>query len=134
MGTQRMATPKVLAKDDLAPVWTRYNQPVSKKTFLKASIETYSAEDALLDALDKLPTTFMSAKLVCLLRTNELRTFAEGMLNDYSEIAKVLRSVECANVINSWVATAEEMISSRRVRHHILAARDKADALAQAVE
>ena len=110
-----------------ADVWIRHqDEIISVQSNLQA--EPYPPEDALTDALCALPTAFMAKRLIELLRPKEIREFAEGMIVDCSEAARTLKPLEYANAINSWVATAEEMIANRKTQRFILAARDKADA------
>jgi hypothetical protein len=97
-------------------------------------VEPYSFEEALVDALSELPTPLKVKRLIELLRSRELKEVTEGVLNDCSEATRTLQPLNCANAINSWVATAEEMITNRRTQRYILAARDESDALVRQVE
>ena len=87
--------------------------------------EYYSDEDALCDAVANLPTPAQVKTLVESLRIKELREVTEGVFNDCSMAARTLRPLESASAINSWVATAEEIITTRRTYRHISAARNK---------
>ena len=116
-----------------SPSWDLGRQTVSKEASTTRLAEPYSHEEAVLDALGALPSPFMVKRLIGLLRPKELREFTEGILIDCSVAVRTLEPVNCANVINGWVATAEEMIVDRRSRRHILAAKEKADALTQQI-
>ena len=85
-------------------------------------------EDEVMDTLGELPTPDKAEKLVSLLRTKELRGFTVGVLNDVVIAVKSHDTLKCAEAVNDWVATGEEMVMFRRKRRHILAAREKADA------
>ena len=88
-------------------------------------VERYSPEDALLDALEELPTPSQVRRLIELLRHKELKEVAEGILNDCSEAAKTLQPSEYANAVNSWMATAEEIIANRRTYRYIMASKER---------
>ena len=89
----------------------------------RGSFEPYTREDMWFDQMEALPTEEAVHQLVALLRTHELKQVAEGVLNDTVSASKMGDSLEVAKAINSWIATAEELIESRRRLRYILAAR-----------
>ncbi len=90
---------------------------------IRGSFEPYTREDMWLDQLEALPTEESVHRLVELLRTHELKQVTEGVLNDTVSASKTGDLLEVAKTINSWVATAEELVGSRRKLRYILAAR-----------
>ena len=90
---------------------------------VRGSLEPYTREDMWLDQMEALPTEEFVHRLVELLRNHELKQVAEGVLNDTVSASKMGDALEVAKAINSWVATAEELIDSRRKLRYILAAR-----------
>ena len=113
--------------EDIADGWDVqvWNPDAMTLEALDHIAEHYSPEDALFDALDDLPTRPQVTKLIELLRHKELKEVTEGVLNDCSQAAKTLQPLEYANTINSWVATAEEIIANRRTYRYIMAAKDR---------
>ena len=83
----------------------------------------YTSEDMLLDQLEQLPSAEQVSVLVKLLRAPELREIAAGVIIDVTTGCKVSDSLEVAKAVNGWIATAEEIVTSRRKLRHILAAR-----------
>ena len=88
--------------------------------------EPYSPEDALMDALQDLPTPDQVATLVGLLRYKELKEVAAGVINDCSKAALENQPMGCATAIVSWVATGEEIVTNRRSLKYILSSRNRA--------
>lgn len=86
-------------------------------------IERYGREDKIVDQLGQLPSREFVRLLISRLRQHELREFTEGVVNDVTDAVKKGDNLESAKAINSWIATAEEPISSRRKTRHVLAAR-----------
>ena len=76
--------------------------------------ETYGAEERLADALEQLPTPAMIGRLMELLKPDELREVAEGIMLDCTEATRKQDILENAEAINSWIATAEEIITTRK--------------------
>jgi len=76
--------------------------------------ETYGAEERWADALEQLPTPEMIGTLMGLLKPDELREVAEGILLDCTEATRKQDILENAEAINSWIATAEEIITTRK--------------------
>lgn len=74
---------------------------------------TYGAEERFADALEQLPTPQMVRTLGELLKPDELREVAEGLLIDCAQAVRKGSLLEGAEAINSWVATAEEIITTR---------------------
>ena len=87
------------------------------------SLEPYTREDMWLDQMEALPTEEAVHQLVELLRTHELKQVTEGVVNDTVSASKMGDALEVAKAINSWIATAEELIGSRRRLRYILVAR-----------
>ena len=134
--TRRLAAALTLPadkKDAFRDAWMYHRGEMASARFGMHEA-TYSPEEALTDALHDLPTAFMARRLIELMRPKEVRIFAEGMLIDCTEAVKTLKPLECANAINDWVATAEEMITNRRTQRSILAAREAADASVKQTE
>lgn len=86
-------------------------------------LELYNREDEILDQLGQLPSKQFVRLLISKLRQHELREFTEGVVNDVTDAVKKGDNLLSAKAINSWIATAEEPISSRRKTRHVLAAR-----------
>lgn len=97
-------------------------EPVGVSSF-RRTFQPYTREDMWLDQMEALPTEEAVHRLVDLLRSHELKQVAEGVLNDTVLACKTGDSLEVAKAINSWVATAEELIDSRRKLRYIVAAR-----------
>ena len=76
--------------------------------------ETYGAEERLADALQQLPTHDMIGTLMGLLKPDELREIAEGILLDCTQATRKQDILENAEAINGWIATAEEIITTRK--------------------
>ena len=76
--------------------------------------ETYGAKERLADAMEQLPTSEMIGTLMGLLKPNELREVAEGILLDCTQATRKQDILENAEAINSWIATAEEIITTRK--------------------
>ena len=76
--------------------------------------ETYGAQERLAEALEQLPTPEMIGKLMGLLKPDELREVAEGLLLDCAQATRKQDILENAEAINSWIATAEEIITTRK--------------------
>ena len=74
---------------------------------------TYGAEARFADALKQFPTPEMARTLVESLKPDELREVAEGLLIDCAQAVRKGSLLESAETINSWVATAEEIITTR---------------------
>ena len=74
---------------------------------------TYGAKERLADAMEQLPTPEMIGTLMGLLKPDELREVAEGILLDSTEATRNGNLLENAEAINSWIATAEEIITTR---------------------
>ena len=74
---------------------------------------TYGAEARFADALTQLPTPEMVRTLGELLKPDELREVAEGLLIDCAQAARNGSLLESAEAIAGWVATAEEIITTR---------------------
>lgn len=95
----------------------------TRSSSFQASFEPYTREDMWLDQMEALPTKEFVHRLVELLRTHELKQVTEGVLNDTVAASKIGDSLEVAKAINSWIATAEELVDSRRKLRYIQAAR-----------
>ena len=95
----------------------------TRSSSFQESFEPYKREDLWLDQMEALPTKELVHRLVELLRTHELKQVTEGVLNDTIAASKMGDSLEVAKAINSWIATAEELVDSRRKLRYILAAR-----------
>ncbi|MYC37897.1 MAG: hypothetical protein F4X66_13440 [Chloroflexi bacterium] len=76
--------------------------------------ETYGDVERLADAMEQLPTPEMVEALMGLLKPDELREVAEGILLDCTEATRKQDILENAEAINSWIATAEEIITTRK--------------------
>lgn len=76
--------------------------------------ETYEPEERWADALEQLPTPEMIGTLMGLLKPDELREVAEGILLDCAQATRRQDILENAEAINSWIATAEEIITTRK--------------------
>ena len=76
--------------------------------------ETYGAAERLTDALEQLPTPTMIGRLMELLEPDELREVAEGILLDSTEATRNGNLLANAEAINSWIATSEEIITTRK--------------------
>ena len=76
--------------------------------------KTYGAKERLADALEQLPTPEMIGTLLGRLKPDELREVAEGMLLDCAQTTRKQDMLENAEAINSWIATAEEIITTRK--------------------
>ena len=87
------------------------------------TLEPYTHEDEVLDQLGQLPSKDQVRLLLQLLRRPELQELAEGVINDVSSAAKLGDNLATAKAINSWIATIEEPIASRRKLRHVLGAR-----------
>jgi hypothetical protein len=85
----------------------------------------HGPEERLSDALDQLPTPGMVRVLIESLKPTELRELAEGVLNDCTQATRRGDLLENAESINSWIATAEETINTRRKYRSIKAAREE---------
>ena len=88
------------------------------------AIPPYGAEERLADALKQLPTPDMVQKLVGLLKPDELREVAAGLLADCAQAARNGNLLESAEAINSWVATAEEIVTTRKRFRYIKQTRE----------
>ena len=75
--------------------------------------KNYGAEERLADALEQLPTSEMIGTLMGLLKPDELREVAEGILLNCAQATRNGNLLENAEAINSWIATAEEIITTR---------------------
>ena len=131
-----MLSTKIEGGNDVG-VWLRswgLDRQARDKSFFVSHLEPSSYEEDLTDALSELPTPYMVNRLVELMRPKELREFTEGMLNDSTEAVKRLQPLLMVNTINDWIATAEEMVTNRRSRRYILAAKARADALVGGTE
>lgn len=91
-------------------------------------LERYNREDEMLDQLGQLPSKEFVRLFISKLRHPELQEFTEGVVNDVTDAIKKGDNLESAKAINSWIATAEEPISSRRKIRHVLAARARGHA------
>ena len=76
--------------------------------------ESYGVEERLADAMEQLPTPEMIGTLMGLLKPDELREVAEGILLDCAQATRKQDILENAEAINSWIATAEEIITTRK--------------------
>ena len=76
--------------------------------------ESYGAKERLADAMEQLPTPEMIETLMGLLKPDELREVAEGILLDCAQATRNGNLLENAEAINSWIATAEEIITTRK--------------------
>ena len=76
--------------------------------------ESYGDEERLADAMEQLPTPEMVGTLMGLLKPDELREVAEGILLDCAQATRKQDILENAEAINSWIATAEEIITTRK--------------------
>ena len=81
--------------------------------------------EAWREQLAQLPTEEQARILVGLLRPAELRELAAGLITDAAAGCKAESLPEVVEAVNGWVATAEEMATSRRKLRHILAARER---------
>ena len=81
--------------------------------------------EAWREQLAQLPTEEQARILVELLRPAELRELAAGLITEAAAGCKAESLTEVAEAVNGWVATAEEMATSRRKLRHILAARER---------
>ena len=93
----------------------------------KEALEPYSLEDRLFDELEQLPTPQLVGMLIRLMKPIELRELSEGVLNDCIQATHQQSLLDVANALNSWIATAEETVASRRKYRHIRAARERSD-------
>lgn len=84
-----------------------------------------NSDDAWREQLAQLPTEEQARILVGLLRPAELRELAAGLVTDAAAGCKAESLLEVAEAVNGWVATAEEMATSRRKLRHIIAARER---------
>ena len=113
----------IAVSDPHVMLWPPYNtSPVDKV------LDPYTPEDRLLDELAQLPTPDVIRALIELMKPIELRELSEGVLNDCIRCIKVTpnqSTLEIANIINCWIATAEETVSSRKKLRFIKAARDR---------
>ena len=109
----------------LAPfdAWSRRWETDETWTSQRSSIEPYTKEDMFFDQMEQLPSAEKVSRIVLLLRNPELRSVAEGVINDVSTACRQRDTLEVAKAVNSWIATAEEVIGSRRTLRFIEAAR-----------
>lgn len=105
--------------------WIRSDDEPESDTVFR--LGAYTREDRLFDELGQLPDQETIRMLVPLLRIKELRELAEGILNDCTQASRNRDILENAAAINSWVATAEEMVNSRRKFRFIQAARERSN-------
>ena len=96
--------------------------------------ELYGAEERLADALKQLPTPEMVGTLMGLLKPDELREVAEGMLLDCTQATRKQDILENAEAINSWIATAEEIIATRKRFRFIKKTREEIKSQKQGTE
>ena len=81
--------------------------------------------EAWREQLAQLPTEEQARILVGLLRPAELRELAAGLITETAAGYKAESLPEVVEAVNGWVATAEEMATSRRKLRHIIAARER---------
>ena len=106
--------------EDIRYAWDR-----KEVAEIKRGVEPYTREDVWLDQIEQLPSEEQVHILLGLLRAPELREIAAGIINDSAVACKVGDSLEVAKAINGWIATAEELATSRRKLRYILAARQR---------
>lgn len=111
---------RLVRQADILRVWER--REIADVT---RDLDPYTREDLLLDQLSQLPSEVQVHTLVNRLRSSELRDVAEGVINGSITACKSGDYLEVAKAINEWVATAEETVTFRRKRRHILAARSR---------
>ena len=74
--------------------------------------------------LEQFPSEAHIRALVPLLRTEELREIAIGIITDTFAGCNEKDLLKVAENVNGWVATAEEYVEFRKKRHHIVKARE----------
>ena len=109
----------------------RMRDPLGGVSFTRESerpSEDHKAESSLDDAWQEQIEQFITEEqvqvLVQLLRTSELRETLAGVLSDCMNACRDKNLLELAEILNGWIATAEEMAGSRRKLRHILNARE----------
>ena len=87
----------------------------------------YLMDSDLQDNLNKMIGVEQATTLSALLKHKDARKVLAGLIVDVSEACKRDNLVEVAEAVNSWVATAEEMVVTRSEakRQRILKARDE---------
>ena len=84
----------------------------------------YEYEDELVDQLAKLPSAEDVVELMSTLRVSSLREFSSEVVNGMvSFIIENRGRLQQARFINSWVATAEEIVAAGRNYNRVIARR-----------
>jgi hypothetical protein len=87
----------------------------------------YTREDALFDMLDELPTDAQIADLVSRLRVSTLRNMTTDLLKYNVAVAKdhALYPYMFCERLSSWLATAQEVLASRKRLRQVLKDRNE---------
>lgn len=101
-------------------------QGVARKQFA-AYWDTYTREDALFEMLDELPTDAQISDLVDRLRVSTLRNMTTDLLKYSVKVARdhTLYPYTFCERLSSWLATAQEVLASRKRLRQVLRDRNE---------